>query len=397
MIKLKNSTLTTTILLFALLISNSFYSQEKEIIISGVIKNATDKTIYLQHFKNNARVNSDSVKLNKKGKFKMNLTISDPHFYSLSYSENEYALLVLDEKSTSKKVKIVADGNDFINTFSIIGSEPSLEIANFTKQVFKHKIQKDSINKIIYSGSTTLDDKQQLKIASDNVDKDFIVYRNKFIEQNKNSIASIVSISYIQYSIPEELDQLKKIEKGLSESCPESEYYIGVKTQLAQIETQLKIQKDQAKKKLEAEKKSSIGSIAPELNFPSPSGEIITLESLRGNYVLIDFWASWCRPCRAENPNVVRAYKKYHEDGFTVYSVSLDKSKSRWESAIVQDGLIWPNHVSDLKQWQSAATGLYGFGGIPFTVLIDKEGKIIAKNLRGVALDQKLAELFGHK
>ena len=138
-----------------------------------------------------------------------------------------------------------------------------------------------------------------------------------------------------------------------------------------------------------------IGSVAPELNFPDPLGRVITLESLRGKYVLLDFWASWCGPCRRENPNVVRAYNKYKDAGFTVYSVSLDKDKNRWLQAIKGDGLVWPNHVSDLKQWRSEAVRLYGFRGIPHTILLDKEGKVIQKNLRGAALEVKLEELLG--
>ena len=119
--------------------------------------------------------------------------------------------------------------------------------------------------------------------------------------------------------------------------------------------------------------------------------KIITENSM----VIIDFWASWCRPCRAENPNVVRTYNQYHSKGFDVFSVSLDKSPDAWKRAILQDGLVWPNHVSDLKHWQSAAAKLYNVKGIPQTYLIDKEGVILAKNLRGPALEQKLAELFG--
>ncbi len=159
-----------------------------------------------------------------------------------------------------------------------------------------------------------------------------------------------------------------------------------------------KQQLKQQKQKEEKEKQgnsTSIGELAPELNFPDPSGKIITLESLKGNYVLIDFWASWCKPCRMENPNVVKLYNKYKEKGFTVYSVSLDNNKDRWINAIKQDNLTWPNHVSDLKQWQTEATKIYGFRGIPYTVLIDKEGKIVAKNLRGPTLENKLGEIFG--
>jgi len=134
--------------------------------------------------------------------------------------------------------------------------------------------------------------------------------------------------------------------------------------------------------------------LAPELNMPNPEGEILTLESLRGKVVLIDFWASWCGPCRRENPNVVRLYNQYKDQGFEVFSVSLDKDKARWEAAIIKDNLNWSSHVSDLKGWGSAATSLYGFRGIPYTVLIDREGKIIQTRLRGAALEKKLEEIF---
>ncbi|MFT5337296.1 MAG: thiol-disulfide isomerase/thioredoxin, partial [Luteibaculaceae bacterium] len=113
-----------------------------------------------------------------------------------------------------------------------------------------------------------------------------------------------------------------------------------------------------------------------------------------GKYVLIDFWASWCRPCRAENPNVVAMYKKYKRKGFEIYSVSLDRTKDAWVNAIKQDGLTW-THVSDLKFWQSEGAKTYGVSGIPFTVLIDKEGKIIATNIRGESLRNKMKEIFG--
>lgn len=137
------------------------------------------------------------------------------------------------------------------------------------------------------------------------------------------------------------------------------------------------------------------GNIAPELEFESPSGKILKLSDLRGKVVLIDFWASWCGPCRRENPHVVSLYEKYHDKGFEIFSVSLDNSKDKWIEAIKKDNLSWPNHVSDLKGWSSAAAKLYGVNSIPCTFLIDKDGRIIAKSLRGDALSQKLQQIFG--
>ncbi len=137
-----------------------------------------------------------------------------------------------------------------------------------------------------------------------------------------------------------------------------------------------------------------LGSPAPEIVMASPEGKDLKLSSLKGKIVLIDFWASWCGPCRRENPNVVRVYEKFKNKGFDIFSVSLDQTKEKWLAAIEQDKLVWPNHVSDLKGWQSAAGKLYGVTSIPQTFLIDREGKIIAKNLRGEALERKLEQLM---
>lgn len=140
----------------------------------------------------------------------------------------------------------------------------------------------------------------------------------------------------------------------------------------------------------------ALGATAPEFAEADTAGKMVSLSSFRGKYVLIDFWASWCGPCRRENPNVVKAYKAYKGKNFTILGVSLDRpnAKDKWLAAIHKDGLAW-NHVSDLKFWDSKAADLYAVRGIPQNFLLDPNGKIIGKNLRGEDLQNKLAEIFG--
>jgi peroxiredoxin len=138
---------------------------------------------------------------------------------------------------------------------------------------------------------------------------------------------------------------------------------------------------------------SWIGKQAPELDLPDVTGKTVPLASFKGKYLLVDFWASWCGPCRAENPNVVKAYGEFKNKNFAILGVSLDKDKQSWQQAVKEDRLEWAQ-VSDLKEWNSKAVGIYQFQGIPFNVLIDPDGKVISQELRGPALEDKLKQVL---
>lgn len=178
-------------------------------------------------------------------------------------------------------------------------------------------------------------------------------------------------------------DYFIKVDEAFTEKYPDSKYF------------------KKFHEKVNRMKKFAVGSVAPDIVLPNYEGNTTTLSSLKGKVILLDFWASWCKPCRAENPNVVKAYNTYQSKGFDVFSVSLDglpqqqNPKEEWLQAIKQDGLIWKNHVSDMQGWNSPVVPLYDISGIPHTLLIDREGKIIGKNLRGEQLEAKLKEIFG--
>jgi len=225
------------------------------------------------------------------------------------------------------------------------------------------------------------------------LDAAFNAFVVNFVEKHPKSPSTFLALSFLDPN--NQLDIIKKVEQAISVSMYNSPLHIDILNKIGQLESQKQINDAQL---LEQEKTMGHlknGNTAPEINLPSHKGGNISLSSLKGKVVLIDFWASWCVPCRQENPNVVRMYNKYKDKGFTVYSVSLDKDKTKWLNAIQQDGLIWQNHVSDLKFWQSVAAQAYGITSIPFTILIDKDGKIIDKNLRGTQLEEKLKEIVG--
>ncbi|OWY24015.1 AhpC/TSA family protein [Sphingobacteriales bacterium UPWRP_1] len=203
-------------------------------------------------------------------------------------------------------------------------------------------------------------------------------YLQKYVDTVKSPLVGYMAVSNLQIESNYELYQ--KFAQKMNQQIPNSRITQEFQAYVASMQNLMN---------------TAIGKDAPDIKLQTPDGKEKSLSELRGKIVLIDFWASWCGPCRRENPTVVAAYKKYNPKGFDIYSVSLDQNKEKWIEAIKKDGLEWNSHVSDLAGWNSQAAALYGVRSIPAAFLIDKEGKIVAKNLRGPALEAKLAELLG--
>lgn len=306
--------------------------------LKGKVTNNTKyKEIHLQDI---TYTNIETVQLDSEGNFKFETT----------FNEFDYYLLILDKQhftvwfpEPGEQTEIIIDAKDKDNP----------EIKNSVHSALYYEYSKKFNEQANESGKVNL----IKKMIDDNPSSPTCVF---FIE---------VLNTEIYYAYHEKLSKgIKKYDNS-------------------------KIVKDFIAK-TENVKNLAIGGLAPEINLKNPEGEYVKLSSLRGNYVLIDFWAAWCGPCRRENPNVVKLYEKYNSKGFEIYGVSLDRDRTSWLKAIEKDKLTW-TQVSDLKFWQSEGARAYNVSAIPHTVLLDKEGKIIATNLRGSSLEKKLEELFG--
>ncbi len=312
----------------------------------------------------------DSSLINSKGDFKFKLSMEEPDIYFLKFEPNldQYAYLVLSPKQT---IDIQFKIEKTIRYEMVKGSEEM----KFSKGILDHL---DSVNAKLVSlqeAYPNAENKSEIEAEFNQTFSASRAYVKQKLLQNKTMLSCAILLTALDFN--EEIAVYEEVLNALNQKYPNNEE---VKKQLKKVKSVSGLRQ---------------GAEAPEIALPNPQGKVMKLSSLRGKYVLIDFWASWCRPCRAENPNVVALYNKYHPKGFDIFSVSLDNNKSNWENGIQSDGLIWENHVSDLKQWQSEVVPLYGISGIPFTVLIDKNGKVIATGLRGDSLRVKLEELLG--
>lgn len=362
-----------------------------ENIVSGTITDGAGRMIYLEGFDMNGTIKLDSTEIANDGSFKLTAP-AKTDFYRVGFDNSNYILLSID--SLDKNVKITGQADTLSVGYTIEGSQFSKDILEFVNEQTPFMANRlkilDGVNSADPNDTAIMGNAQRSIKRLDGAFNSFVV---NFVEKHPKSPATFLALSFLDPN--NQLDIIKKVEQAISVSMYNSPLHVDILNKIGQLESQKQINDAQLVEQEKTMGHLKNGNPAPEINLPSHKGGNISLSSLKGKVVLIDFWASWCAPCRAENPNVVKMYNKYKDKGFTVYSVSLDKDKTKWLNAIQQDGLIWPNHVSDLKFWQSIAAQTYGITSIPFTILIDKDGKIIDKNLRGAQLEEKLKEILG--
>ena len=375
--KQKSSLLSSTLTIMLTISVLSCSSKPERGNINGNLKNFKEGYVYLDEITIESAIPKDSAKVDEKGNFILKFDTKEPSFYRLRLAENNYILLIVDDK---EQIEFSADANNMGKTAQVKGSAESEKLFYATHHLQRNAEQLDSLNGVFQreQNNPALDSiKMVLQEAFNRMTEEEMVFIKSFIDKNTNSLACLAMIDKL--SPDDNLAYYKKIDESLNKSLPNNSY-----------------SKMFHKKVLELSR-LSIGAVAPEISLNTPDGKTIALSSLKGKVVLVDFWASWCRPCRAENPNVVRMYNIYKDKGFEVYSVSLDKDKAPWIKAISDDQLIWPSHVSDLGYWQSSVVKQYNISGIPFTCLLDKEGKFFAKGLRGEELELKIKQLLDIK
>ncbi|NSL89101.1 TlpA family protein disulfide reductase [Chitinophaga sp. Mgbs1] len=288
------------------------------------------------------------------------------------------------------------DGDlDNLEAMKVTGSEATSELQQFLADISKKSISlTNEMRELDSLHSTNIPDsvfQPKLKAIQEK-EKAFEQGFFDMAAQTKNPANAVFAISQVRSS--EEITAHKQVISGLATRFPKNTLVKSMTEKISAMESaQAAGAGSDAAGGEQAASTVHVGQIAPDFTLPDPSGKMVSLKSFRGKYVLVDFWASWCGPCRQENPNVVKAYQQFKNKNFTILGVSLDKTKEQWLAAIKQDGLAW-NHVSDLKFWDSAVVPIYGINAIPTNFLLDPQGKIIAADLRGDALTAKLQEII---
>lgn len=372
-------------------------SSEKKFLVSGVISNNTAKMIYLEKIPAATMqpMISDSAEIGKDGKFSLKADAGESVVYNLRLDQNRYpvASVINDAEKVKLNIQLSKENNEFAEKYEVEGSPASQQMKDFMyafnndlQKIFGIARQVDSLKNIGTMDSLLFPLMAEQKTLAGSIKS----YSETALSKAADPALIMFELGYYQSTAngagfglePFSNEQVNEIINRTAAKFPSHQAVAAIKATL-----------DKQMNKSVAT--SWVGKEAPDFSMPDINGKEVKLSSFRGKYVLVDFWASWCGPCRSENPNLVNAYNQFKNKNFTVLGVSLDRpgQKDKWLQAIKDDKLAWTN-ISDLQYWSSPVVSLYGFEGIPFNVLLDPQGKVIAESLRGPGLEGKLEEVL---
>jgi len=323
----------------------------------------------------------DSERTKADGHFEVSGIAPEAGLYRLHFRPNKFILLSIDKGNT-----MVTDNWASFENYTIAGSDASDELKNFLVSIRKHLRDFNTMSVVLDTLQTRGNDSilASAKKDFDDMRLHFTEYVEHYADTTSYEPNAIFAARILNPAT--ETNYLEAFTQSLGRRFQNTKMtrdFVEYNTKMA----------DKTRKPLPRAASVNPGAPAPDVNLPTPEGKMVSLSSLKGKYVLLDFWASWCGPCRAENPNVVAAYNKFKDKNFTILSVSLDNNKDPWTKAIKDDGLVW-TQVSDLKGWSSSAAVTYAVQSIPTNFLIDPGGKIVARNLRGGELEGTLQQLL---